>query len=112
MRNRRMSSRRSIRPRAKAAGIAGVARWRGRFAGDPPAGVAARGAPGARANRVEVVLDPARKYWLHVATGDVGVDGRALTAGDALGFADEAGTHRLEGGGDGPADVLFFDLPA
>ncbi|KGQ18261.1 Pirin-related protein [Lysobacter dokdonensis DS-58] len=61
---------------------------------------------------VEVALDPARKYWLHVATGDVDFDGRALTAGDALGFADEAGTRRLAGRGAEPADVLFFELPA
>jgi redox-sensitive bicupin YhaK (pirin superfamily) len=61
---------------------------------------------------VDVVLDPARKYWLHVATGDAAYDGRALTAGDALGFAGESGTHRLEGRGTDPADVLFFDLPA
>jgi quercetin 2,3-dioxygenase len=61
---------------------------------------------------VEVELDPARKYWLHVATGDVAFDGRALTAGDALGLAEEGGARRLEGRGTDSADVLLFDLPA
>ena len=70
---------------------------------------AVRLAPG---QAVDVVLDPARKHWLHVATGDVALDARALSAGDALGFAEESGTHRLEGRGSAPADVLFFDLPA
>ena len=70
---------------------------------------AVRLAPG---QAVDVVLDPARKHWLHVATGDVALDARALSAGDALGFAEESGTYRLEGRGSAPADVLFFDLPA
>ena len=61
---------------------------------------------------VDVVLDASRKYWLHVATGDVAFDGHALTAGDALGLADEGGTRKLEGRGSDPADVLLFDLPA
>ena len=59
---------------------------------------------------VDVVLDPARRYWLHVATGDAAFDGRALSAGDALGLVEEGGTRRLEGRG--PAEVLLFDLPA
>src|SRR5688572_17420915 len=61
---------------------------------------------------VDVVLDPARRYWLHVASGAVEIGGHALSAGDALGFADEGGTHRLAGRGDDSADVLLFDLPA
>jgi len=49
---------------------------------------------------------------LHVASGAVEIDGRELAAGDALGFAEEGGTHRLVGRGDDIADVLLFDLPA
>nr|WP_255746803.1 hypothetical protein [Lysobacter sp. CFH 32150] len=70
-----------------------------------------RGVLLADGERVEATLDPARRYWLHVAQGDVGVDGRLLSAGDALGFADE-GALRIEGRGNGTADVLLFDLPA
>jgi len=61
---------------------------------------------------VEVVLDPSRRYWLHVATGAAEIGGHALSAGDALGFTGEGGTHRLTGRGDDVADVLLFDLPA
>lgn len=57
-------------------------------------------------------LDPARKYWLHVARGTVDVDGQRLSAGDALGIAEEAGELRIGGAGDETADVLLFDLPA
>lgn len=62
--------------------------------------------------RVEWPLDPARRYWLHVAQGDVGVDERRLHAGDALGFVGEGGVLSLRGGAEGVADVLLFDLPA
>ncbi len=61
---------------------------------------------------VELALDPARKYWLHLATAGIEASGRALAAGDALGFADESGTLRLIGVAADPADVLLFDLPA
>ena len=60
----------------------------------------------------DIALDPTRKHWLHVAQGSVEVDGRALTAGDALGYVDEAAAVRLRGVGDGLADILLFDLPA
>ena len=60
---------------------------------------------------VEMVLDPARRYWLHVAQGSVELDGRKLLAGDAVGFVDESGAHRLDGSGGDVADVLLFDLP-
>ena len=61
---------------------------------------------------VEMTLDPQRRYWLHVAQGAIEVDDKVLAAGDALGFVDEAGVHRLVGTGAGDADVLLFDLPA
>ena len=56
-------------------------------------------------------LDPARKHWLHVATGEVAVGERVLVAGDALGFVDEGGELALRGIGES-SDVLLFDLPA
>ena len=57
-------------------------------------------------------LQPGRRYWLHVAQGAVEVDGRALGAGDAIGFVDESGELNLEGvAGDTIADVLLYDLP-
>ena len=61
---------------------------------------------------VEMPLDGARNYWLHVAQGSVEVAGRILSAGDALGFQHETAILRLDGVGDGLADVLLFDLPA
>ena len=59
----------------------------------------------------EISLDATRKYWLHVAQGSVEVNGRTLSAGDALGYVDETTTLGLQGAGDGLADVLVFDLP-
>jgi redox-sensitive bicupin YhaK (pirin superfamily) len=64
-----------------------------------------------RDEAVQLVLDASRRYWLHVASGEVQLDGRRLAAGDAVGFVDEAGTHHLTGNGDDTADVLLFDLP-
>ena len=57
-------------------------------------------------------LDPARRYWLHVAQGAVVAGGRPLAAGDALGFVGESGPLSLAGNGAGEADLLLFDLPA
>ena len=56
-------------------------------------------------------LDPARRYWLQLVQGGAGVGGRTLTAGDAIGFADEAGELRITGTGDTLTDILLFDLP-
>lgn len=61
---------------------------------------------------VQDTLDPARRYWLHVALGSVVMGERTLTAGDALGFVDEPGTLWLTGHSGATADVLLFDLPA
>ena len=57
-----------------------------------------------------VALDPARRYWLHVARGSIDRDGRPMAAGDAVGVVDEAGTLALTGG-EGGAELLLFDLP-
>ncbi|MDI1252575.1 pirin family protein [Thermomonas sp.] len=60
---------------------------------------------------VTTTLDPARRYWLHVATGEVQLGERVLQAGDALGFVDETGVIDVQGVG-GISDMLLFDLPA
>jgi redox-sensitive bicupin YhaK (pirin superfamily) len=60
---------------------------------------------------VEIALDPARRYWLHVAQGAATVGDRALQAGDALGFVGESGPLRVTGAGPATADLLLFDLP-
>jgi redox-sensitive bicupin YhaK (pirin superfamily) len=57
-------------------------------------------------------LDPARRYWLHVASGEATVAGRELGAGDALGFSGESGALLLSGRGENEAEILLFDLPA
>ena len=61
---------------------------------------------------IQVAFDPSRRYWLHVAQGEVALEDHGLQAGDALGFVDEGGTHVLTGRGSGVADILLFDLPA
>ena len=79
--------------------------------------LAIRQQAGLRATRLQAgdalaaTLDPARKYWLHVATGEVAVGERVLKAGDALGFIDEGLELGLRGIADA-SDVLLFDLPA
>lgn len=55
-------------------------------------------------------LDPARRYWLHVASGRVALGERSLLAGDALGFIDEAAALDLHGVAE-MSDVLLFELP-
>lgn len=71
-----------------------------------------RGALLGAGGQVEIALDPARRYWLHVVRGSVRIDARELADGDALGVADEGGTLRLEGVGPAVAGLLLFDLPA
>lgn len=53
-------------------------------------------------------LEPGRKAWLHVATGELMCAEVALTAGDAVGF-EQAGTIHVHG--TGAARALLFDLP-
>ena len=69
---------------------------------------AVRLAPGQSA---EVQAQAGRAYWLHVATGAVDIEGRALSAGDALGLLDEQRGFTLTGRGEGEGEVLWFDLP-
>ena len=56
-------------------------------------------------------LDASRQYWLHVASGEVRIDERSLSAGDALGFVGERVTLALAGSA-AASDVLLFELPA
>ena len=58
-----------------------------------------------------IMLDSARSYWLHVATGCIRLDAQEMDAGDALGFVEEGGTRCLQGVAT-VSDVLLFDLPA
>jgi redox-sensitive bicupin YhaK (pirin superfamily) len=60
---------------------------------------------------VALALDPARRYWLHVAQGAIQAGDTPLAAGDALGITAESAAWTLAGQGDGIADVLLFDLP-
>ena len=60
---------------------------------------------------LEAALDPGRRYWLHVATGEVAVGERVLAAGDALGLVEESGALALRGLA-ATSDVLLFELPA
>ena len=62
-------------------------------------------------DRIATTLAGDRRYWLHVAQGEVDVDGRRLQAGDALGFVDESRELVLEGVDGSDADMLLFDLP-
>ena len=62
-------------------------------------------------DKMEAVLDPSRRYWLHIAVGEVRLGERVLQAGDALGFIDEDIAINLQGVAE-TNDVLLFDLPA
>jgi hypothetical protein len=60
---------------------------------------------------VDLALAPVRGYWLHVAQGAATVNGRALQAGDALGFVGESAALQVTGSGSATSDLLLFDLP-
>ena len=57
---------------------------------------------------VEHALAPGRRAYLHVAAGDVALNGLALTPGDGVKIADEI---RLSLTAADTAEVLLFDLP-
>jgi redox-sensitive bicupin YhaK (pirin superfamily) len=61
-------------------------------------------APGAQ---VQHTLPPGRRAWVHVARGEVTLNGERLTAGDAAAIT-EAGPLALTGAAD--SEVLLFDL--
>jgi redox-sensitive bicupin YhaK (pirin superfamily) len=58
--------------------------------------------------RAAVTLAPGRRAWLHVARGDITVNGIALKPGDALALEDEPRIALSDGR---QAEVLLFDLP-
>lgn len=59
---------------------------------------------------VDVALEASRLYWLHVATGEVVIEGHPLSAGDALAFIDEGRTLAIRGVA-ADSRLLMFDLP-
>lgn len=60
-----------------------------------------------RGERAELSLSSDRHAWVHVARGEVVVNGEALTAGDGLALSSESAVT-IEGVRDG--EVLVFDL--
>jgi redox-sensitive bicupin YhaK (pirin superfamily) len=52
-------------------------------------------------------LRPGRHAWIHVAEGEVRLNGQILSGGDAAALSDE---QRIELAGVKPAQVLLFDL--
>ena len=60
------------------------------------------------AESAELALDAGRLAYVHVARGEVVINGRTLTAGDALLYHDETQVSIVQGRG---AEVLVFDLP-
>lgn len=56
-------------------------------------------------------LEPDRRYWLHVATGEVESGDSRLAAGDAIGMTSEGGQLQLQGLGAPASEILLFDLP-
>jgi redox-sensitive bicupin YhaK (pirin superfamily) len=55
-------------------------------------------------------LLPGRHAWVHVARGQVRVNGAALTAGDGAAISEEAAVLVEGVEGDEPSEVLVFDL--
>ncbi|HJU70979.1 MAG TPA: pirin family protein [Paucimonas sp.] len=58
--------------------------------------------------RAVFTLAPGRRAYVHVARGEISVNGTALKAGDALKAVDEARIELAQGR---QAEVLLFDLP-
>ena len=58
-------------------------------------------------NRVTHKLAPGRHAWVHVAEGDVSLNGKKLSGGDAAAVSEES---MLELSAVKPAQVLLFDL--
>lgn len=58
-------------------------------------------------NEVAHRLEPGRHAWLHVAEGEVKLDGKTLAGGDAAGFSKEQAVRLTA---TKPSQVLLFDL--
>jgi redox-sensitive bicupin YhaK (pirin superfamily) len=61
----------------------------------------------AAGNKAEHKLAPGRHAWLHVAEGEVTLNGKTLNGGDAVALSDEG---ILELNATKPSQVLLFDL--
>jgi redox-sensitive bicupin YhaK (pirin superfamily) len=61
----------------------------------------------ARGQSTELSLTPGRHAWVHVAEGEVRVNGRTLKAGDGASFSEE---HSIRVDGTDRGEVLIFDL--
>ena len=57
--------------------------------------------------QVSYQVEPNRSEWLHVAQGEIAIDDRILSAGDAIAYA---GGSKLELSTASYGDVLLFDL--
>ena len=60
-----------------------------------------------KGNQVSHGLRPARHAWVHVAEGEVKLNGDTLKAGDAVAFSEES---RVQLVANKPSQVLLFDL--
>jgi len=60
------------------------------------------------AERLDYELTPGRKGYIHVALGDVTVNGQALHSGDAMKISNESKVVIADGK---DAEILLFDLP-
>ena len=58
-------------------------------------------------NQVAHALTPGRHAWLHVAEGEVQLNGDTLTGGDAVAISEESRVHVVAAK---PSQVLLFDL--
>jgi quercetin 2,3-dioxygenase len=58
-------------------------------------------------DQISYQVKPDRFAWLHVAQGEVSIDGRVLTAGDAIAYA---GSSLLEISSQSSGEILLFDL--
>lgn len=57
--------------------------------------------------QISYQVEPSRSIWLHVAQGEMNVDDRVLTAGDAIAYP--GGSH-LELSSSSNGEILLFDL--
>ena len=58
-------------------------------------------------DRISYQIEPDRYVWLHVAQGEVSVDDKLLTAGDAIAYT---GSNLLELSSPSSGEVILFDL--
>lgn len=58
-------------------------------------------------DRISYQIEPDRYVWLHVAQGEVSVDDKLLTAGDAIAYT---GSNLLELSSHSSGEVILFDL--